>query len=286
MPDLCHRNPAVYTGLLEYTEWLLSTVGFNGFRYDFVKGYGAWMARAIQELRGLKANQGYKPYGVGEDWQGGEGAIDAWLDAVNSDSDNPISAFDFPLRYRLKALCDTYGYRVSDLATGGTLMQDRPAQAVTFVENHDIARSNPIVNDKMLAYAVILTHEGYPCVFWQDYYTYGLARAGAPTGIATLVRLHEDDASGGTTVLHADDDLYIMQRGGGDGGRGLVFVLNNRGDWNGAWVQTQWQNVAMTPLAWSESAGATGPIAKQTQADGWADFWAPARGYAVYVPAR
>lgn len=28
---------------------------------------------------------------------------------------------------------------------------------------------NPgIVNDKMLAYAFILTHEGYPCVFWQE----------------------------------------------------------------------------------------------------------------------
>ena len=27
----------------------------------------------------------------------------------------------------------------------------------------------PVTNDKLLAYSYILTHEGYPCVFWKDY---------------------------------------------------------------------------------------------------------------------
>jgi alpha-amylase len=49
-------------------------------------------------------------------------------------------------------------------------MWDRPAQAVTFVENHDLERDSPIINEKLLAYAFILTHEGYPRVFWQDYF--------------------------------------------------------------------------------------------------------------------
>ena len=57
-------------------------------------------------------------------------------------------------------------------------MWDRPAQAVTFVENHDVVRDTPIINDKLLAYAFILTHEGYPCVFWQDYFNWDLAPAG------------------------------------------------------------------------------------------------------------
>jgi len=54
MPDLCYRNPAVYTAILENAEWLINEVGFDGFRFGFVKGYGGWMARAIQELRGLR----------------------------------------------------------------------------------------------------------------------------------------------------------------------------------------------------------------------------------------
>ena len=46
----------------------------------------------------------------------------------------PICAFDFPLRYRLKDLCDTYGFSLRRLADGGTLMSERPDRAVTFVE--------------------------------------------------------------------------------------------------------------------------------------------------------
>mgnify|MGYP003393935833 CR=1 FL=1 len=68
MPDLCHRHPAVYTALLEYARWLLEEIGFDGFRYDCVKGYGGWMIRAIQELRLLKDGSAAQPYGVGECW--------------------------------------------------------------------------------------------------------------------------------------------------------------------------------------------------------------------------
>ena len=54
MPDLCHRTPLVYTELINYARWLLEEVGFDGFRYDMVKGYGGWMVRSIQELRALR----------------------------------------------------------------------------------------------------------------------------------------------------------------------------------------------------------------------------------------
>jgi alpha-amylase len=62
MPDLCHRNPDVYTAVLECAEWMLNTIGFDGFRFDFVKGYGGWMVRAIQELRGLHGTAAFKPF--------------------------------------------------------------------------------------------------------------------------------------------------------------------------------------------------------------------------------
>jgi len=31
---------------------MINEIGFDGFRFDFVKGYGPWMVRAIQELLG------------------------------------------------------------------------------------------------------------------------------------------------------------------------------------------------------------------------------------------
>ena len=284
MPDLCHRNPRVYTALLEYARWLIEEIGFDGFRYDCVKGYGGWMVRAIQELRGLRDGQSYKPYGVGECWDS-DRSIEDWLEETNAWSDNPAGAFDFPLRYRLKDLCQTYGFSLRQLTAAGTVLTDRPATAVTFVENHDVVRDDPIVNDKMLAYAFILTHEGYPCVFWQDYYTWNLALEGSPSGIAALVGAHEDYAGGATDVLHLDDDLYIMQRPGAGTQSGLIFVLNNRGDWNGAEVQTRWINTNFAPVAWRGRDDLGQPEAKRTDTNGRGDFWAPPRGYAIYAPA-
>lgn len=284
MPNLCHRNPEVYTQLLEYSRWLMETIGFDGFRYDCVKGYGAWMVRAIQELRTKKNNVSYKPFGVGECWDG-DNTIGQWMAEANAWSDNPCSAFDFPLRYRLKDLCDTYGFSLLTLTESGTLISNGQAlQAVTFVENHDVIRDNPIVNDKMLAYAYILTHEGYPCIFWQDYYNYDLAQADNKSGIDALIQVHENYAKGNTINLYCDNDLYIMARTGDQSCGGLVFVLNNAPVWSGKKVQTQWLNRRLDPIAWRGKDNTDIPEMQQTDSSGAGSFWAPPRGYVVYVP--
>ena len=292
MPNLCHRTPEVYTALLEYAVWLMDEVGYDGFRYDCVRGYGAWMVRAIQELMGLDENNPYQPFGVAECWDS-QYTIQEWMNECNSWSDNPCAAFDFNLRAILKNVCDTYGFSLTALTQGGamsgTILAANPALAVTFVENHDLDNPDsttydPIINDKMMAYSFILTHQGYPCVFWQDYYNYDLAQEGNNSGIAALVSLHEQYAGGDMDILHCDDNLYIMQRRGWQGEKGLVYVLNNLGSWNGASVQTQWLNATFTPLAWRGHDNADVPEVKQTDGQGNGDFWAPPRGYAVYVP--
>ncbi len=286
MPDLCHRNPYVFGEVIALALWMVEDLDFDGFRFDFVKGYAPWMVKALAELRYLnKDAQGFYPFCVGECWDG-ERTIDDWLNNVNAFIDNPIHAFDFPLHYRLKDLCDTYGFSLRTLAIPGTLVQDNPAQAVTFVDNHDTIRDsgNAILNDKLLAYSFILTHEGYPSVFWMDWYNLGLAKTGTANGIAKLVEVHEKYAGGTTSVLYADDNLYIMQRLGSGAQSGLVYVLNNRGDgWDGASVQTQWPNRNFQAVAWGGHDN-TQPEGKQSDAEGNADFWAAPRGWAVYVP--
>jgi alpha-amylase len=86
-------------------------------------------------------------------------------------------------------------------------------------------------------------------------------------------------------VLLVTDDLYIMQRPGDRNQRGLIFVLNNGGAWNGSWVQTGWHNTHLLPTAWRGRNDLTQPQEKWTNESGWAELWAPPRGYAVYVPA-
>jgi alpha-amylase len=81
-----------------------------------------------------------------------------------------------------------------------------------------------------------------------------------------------------------NDDLYIMQRPGDTNQSGLVFVLNNSGSWNGAWIQTQWINTRLVPTAWRGRDDLGIPQEKWTNDSCWVDLWAPARGYAVYLP--
>ncbi len=112
-----------------------------------------------------------------------------------------------------------------------------------------------------------------------------MSTALACAGIAALVQVHETYAGGGTEVLWADDDLYIMQRLGDDRTGGLVVVLNNRGDrWNGAWVTTQWRNSRFVPAAWWSGSDLHRHSDQWAEADGRGQFWAPPRGYVVYAP--
>jgi hypothetical protein len=132
-PHLCHRNPLVYTSMLEYAQFIIEELGFDGFRFDFVKGYGAWIVSAIAKYRYVKDGREFSPFVVGEYWEDGE-SIEEWLTKVNRFSDNQVAAFDFPLRYQLKDVCDTFHYDLRKLTRGGAIVSDRPRKAVTFVD--------------------------------------------------------------------------------------------------------------------------------------------------------
>ena len=242
--------------------------------------------QSIAEQRYLKRSQdNFYTFCVGECWDN-DRTVDDWLGEVNSYTDNPISAFDFPLHYLLQNVSDSFGFSLKNLAAGGNVVDDYPQQAVTFVDNHDTIRdpNNAINSNKLMAYSFILTHEGYPCVFWMDWYNFNLAMTATPNGIAALVAAHEKYAGGATRVLYADDNLYVMQRSGSVSQPGLIYVLNNLGDaWNGTIVQTQWSNVQFQPVAYGGQDNSA-PQGKTTSSDGHADFWAAPLGWAVYAP--
>lgn len=286
IPDLSHRNPYVFGEILKMARWLVEEIGFDGFRYDFVKGYGGHTVSALQEYRYLRAGRLVRPYGVAEFWDNAP-AIQSWADLTNFSNENPVDAFDFPLREALKSLCDTPDFKLPGLVHADTLLRRQAQTTVTFVENHDLRDAGrPIVDDKLLAYSYIFVHEGYPCVFWKDYYNYGLALDGTAHGIAALVAAHEKFAGGPTQTLWLDDSLYIMQRTGHDATPGLVYVLNNRRDaWASQWVTTAWPNATFTPVAWWGRNDRSRPDPQATGDDARAAFAAAPRGYAVFARA-
>ena len=286
-PHLCHRNPEVYAAMYRYARMLIEELGFDGFRFDYAKGFGAWMIGLLAKYLYMKDGKDFVPYVVGEYWSGTDD-IEGWLSRVAEFTDHQVAAFDFPLRYKLKDVCDTPNYDLRNLTDGGSVVMKRPRHAATFVDNHDMG-ANTIVNDKLMAYSFIMVHEGYPCVFWYDYYNNGLARPGTPNGIDALMEAHHKHAGGDSQILHADPDLYIMQRVGWKDESvdqpGLVYVLNNLGDrWSGTSVKTKWANQRFVPIAWDGHDEAW-PDTRTTDGEGNAEFPAPPRGYAIYVPA-
>jgi alpha-amylase len=132
------------------------------------------------------------------------------------------AVFDFSLRFTLANMCDSRPFNMATLDHAG-LAGTNPFQAVTFVENHDTDRSEPVTQNKMLAYAYILTSEGYPCVFYKDYSTdqfcYGLK-----PDIDKLLFVHEHLAEGATLQRFKDFDVFAYERLGGNH---LLVGLNN-----------------------------------------------------------
>lgn len=285
-PDLAHSNPYVQAELLKLARWLIEDLGFDGFRYDYVKGYGAATIQAFQEYAYQRNGQTVRAQGLAEFWDAADPIL-RWVELANFSAENPVRAFDFPLREMLKSLCDQSGFSLTNVATWETVLKEKPDSAVTFVESHDLREEGrPITSDKLLAYSFILTHEGLPCVYWKDYFNFGLALPGTPHGIDALVSAHEKYSGGRSQILHLDDDLYVMQRPGSDGKPGFIYVLNNDGsDWRGDWVSTDHPNTTFRPVAWWGHTDMARPIDQSTDRDGRGQFFAAGRGYAIYVPS-
>src|SRR5215217_6256502 len=89
------------------------------------------MARAIQELRGLHGDKTFKPFAVGECWDGSH-RIEDWLDEANVWSETEFMRSIFPC-YRLRDLCQPYGFSLRQLAPPGTVLTNRTSAVVTFV---------------------------------------------------------------------------------------------------------------------------------------------------------
>lgn len=106
-PDIDHNNHGVREGITHWLRWLREEVGFESFRFDFVKGFGAHFVG--QYIEGSEAHQGLH---VGEywcdlDWSGPdgtlqhnqEGATRALCDWINGCNKRAM-AFDFVQKVR------------------------------------------------------------------------------------------------------------------------------------------------------------------------------------------
>ncbi|WP_340065310.1 alpha-amylase [Ascidiimonas aurantiaca] len=251
-PDLSHVKPYVQDWLWKLpnsvAQYYKNVLGFDGWRFDYVKGFEPWVVKEWKNTVG--------GFSVGEYWDGNAATLEWWANQAE------VSAFDFACYYRMR---DAFEGNDLNQLNVDMLLKRNPMRAVTFVANHD---TDEIINGKLLAYAYILTHEGYPTIFYRDYEEW-LDK----NKLNNLIWIHNNLVSGSTTNLYTDNDEYIARR---NGGSGIVVYINNSNNWDEKWVSTNWSGIQIKDYTGHSNWE---PVTAQ---DGRVKIQAPPKSYTVW----
>lgn len=173
--DIDQLNTQVQKELSEWMNWLKTDIGFDGYRFDFVRGY----ASSITKIYMQQTSPGFA---VAENWpefpKGADGKIAANLDAHRREiadwveaAGGVVTAFDFTTKGMLNVAVEGHElWRLKDSnGKPSGLIGIKPQSAVTFIDNHDTGPQQvfpgPFPADNVsLGYAYILTHPGIPSI--------------------------------------------------------------------------------------------------------------------------
>jgi len=240
--DLDHTSANVQKGIETWMNSVLKDAGFVGWRYDYVKGFdGKYVGRYNTKTSAAFSVGEYWPTSGfnANDWST---AINSWVGRTTIDGGQRSRVFDFVLKGNLNYAfgyfaapsedkTDSY-WNMALLADSSNIFRSHPADAVTFVDNHDTGSSqrhwelDP--NDVPLAYTFILTHPGYPSVAYQHYFSSTPVAGTSKTlkqHIEYLIQLRKDvgiryDAStsnGKLTILASTTTNYAAKITGNNG---------------------------------------------------------------------
>ena len=156
--DLDHTSATTQKNVKVYLDFLLNELGYAGFRYDLVKGYGAGFIQAYN-------NSAMPRFSVGEYWDN-QTNIQNWIMGTG----NTSAAFDFPLKYKLNEAISGGDYSALQWKSF-TYDPNFSQYSVTFADNHDSGREehSKLVNNWSAANAFILASPGTPCVWYPHY---------------------------------------------------------------------------------------------------------------------
>lgn len=204
--DLDHTNANVQDNVKNYCKFLLEDLGYAGFRYDMVNGYGGEYTKIYNEYS--------RPtYSVGEYWDGSITAVTNWINKTGKQS----AAFDFPVKYRINSAFanNNMVYLVQSGQPAGLLSKPEYRRySVTFVDNHDTYRDGSKFNGNVIAAnAYILCSPGTPCVFLPHWKQYTLQ-------IKRLIRVRNAvgvNNMSAVEVLETNKDVYMARVTGSKG---------------------------------------------------------------------
>jgi len=223
MRDLDHKSENVQTNVKAYLKFLLNDLGYTGFRYDMVKGYGAEFTKMY--------NEDSKPqFSVGECWDSSN-TIKNWIEGTGKTS----AAFDFQFRYTVRNAANAGDWNKLGQQNDGNYPlisknyenASYSQYAVTFVENHDTekrpdADQDPIKKDTLAANAYLLAMPGTPCVFFTHWKAY-------KQEIANMITVRKAVGITNTSAyanMASNKDYYAVQT---TGTKGKLLVVVGTG---------------------------------------------------------
>jgi alpha-amylase len=277
-------NEQVRGELAYWGRWLLDTTGVDGFRLDAIKHVPAWFFE--QWLDGVRHHARRDLFCLGEYWSTNVEALHWYLGATGG----RMSLVDAPLQNNFHTASRVGGSYDMRRIFDNTLMQQQPALAVTFVENHDTQPLQSLENVveawfKPLAYAIILLRQqGYPCVFYADYYGTHYKDKGYEIWLAShrwlidkFLHARKHYAYGDQYDYFDHPDIVGWTRLGDEDRPKAMAVLMSNGPGGSKWMEVGKRNTKFNDL--TEHIGE----AVYTNADGWGEFRCNGGSVSVWV---
>ena len=229
--DLDFSNPRVVKECTDWGKWYLNFTKVDGFRLDAVKHIDANFYRDwIKELRNETKKELFT---VGEYWSTDVNKLHKYITETNGN----ISLFDVPLHYNFYNASRDSNYDMSKILEH-TLVKENPCKAVTFVDNHDTQPGQALQSFvenwfKPIAYSIILLrNDGYPCVFYGDYYGIPHDNIEPMNDLKTLIQIRKEK-SYGMQHDYFDNNNYIGWTQEGDEEHiksGIAVAISTAGD--------------------------------------------------------
>mgnify|MGYP002756199146 FL=1 len=225
--DIDFSHPEVREEVIRWGKWVVNELKIDGFRMDAVKHIkDEFIAEFLTQVR---AAYGEEFYSVGEYWRNDLEKLKEYLDNVGYKTD----LFDVGLHFNMyDASKKKKDYDLREIFEH-TIVTTNPMAAVTFVDNHDSQKGSALesqVDSWFIphSYAIILlSKDGYPCLFYGDYYGVGGEKSPHQWIIDKLLEVRRIHAYG-EQINHLDNpNVIAIQRTGRDEWTGCVAVLSN-----------------------------------------------------------